>query len=81
MTTVSFIVLLFEVLSLAFLAVCVVEYRVLMRRHVAFFQGISNGEHGRVERRSGVLLWVYIGMTIFVTIMTTFVFIFQPHIL
>lgn len=80
MTTISVIVLLLEMLSLIFLGVCILEFRVLTQRHAAFFRDMGNGQHEEVERRPRIFLWMYIITTIVMTIATTYLFLFQPHI-
>lgn len=82
MTIFSVIVLLLELLSLAFLGVCILEFRVLTHRHAAFFRDMGNGVHEEVGRRPRMFLWIYIVTTTVVTIVTTYMFLFhQPHIL
>lgn len=81
MTAVTVVVLILEGMSLLFLAVCSIEYRMLIARHTEFFRGIGNREHDRIMRRSRVFLWIYIATTILITLATGYLFLFQPHIL
>lgn len=82
MVSVFVFVLVIEALSLLFLWVASYEFRQLMRRHAQFFEAMRHDDkHERVERTSYVIFWIYVLMTIVVTILTLLLFLFQPHLL
>lgn len=81
MATVSAIVLLLEVTSLVFLGACILEFRAVSRRHASFFRDMGNGAHAETDRRPRLFLWLYVAATVLATVVTTYLFLFQPHIL
>ena len=81
MAVVSGIVFLMEILSLVFLGLCVSEFRLIARRHAAFFRAMGEKAYAKEERMSSILLWVYIITTVAIALITIFFFVFQPHLL
>jgi len=81
MVSVFIVVVILEILSVAFLGVAVLEFRAIRHRHVKFFHAFEGGTDADTERTARTILWVYILMTIIVTIVTVLIFVFQPHLL
>jgi hypothetical protein len=76
---VVFVILELASVILAF--VIMAEFRLLRRRHMAFFRDILGGEKADTEKSSSVVLWIYIHMTMFAVIITSVLFVMQPHLL
>ncbi len=82
MLSVFVIVIVMEILSLGYLGITIVEFMMLRRRHASFFQSIgSDGNGAHVERAPTVILWIYIAVSLIVTIVTIVLFLFQPHLI
>lgn len=82
MLTMFIIVLIIELLSIAFLGIVALGFRRLTDRHEQFFHVMANAtEHEKIERVPRMIFWVYIASTLVVTLVTAYLFIFQPHLL
>ncbi|MBP9773078.1 MAG: hypothetical protein KBD00_00425 [Candidatus Peribacteraceae bacterium] len=76
------VVTLIQVASLIFLAAAWYSFAKMMRRHAGFFEGMEGNEYRKnAEKTQRVFLWIYIISTVIITIITTYLFFFQPHIL
>lgn len=79
--TASFVIfLLLEILSLLVMGIVVAEFMMLRKKHTQFFRAMRGGEHADTETFPTMILWVYIFFTVFAGIVTTAIFLFQPHI-
>lgn len=82
MVLVFVVVVLVEVLSLIWMGLTAYEYNRTLRGHADFFVAVGEDDrHKLLEHSSRVLLWIYIITTILATLVTGYVFIFQPHLL
>lgn len=80
MVSVFVIVLILEVLSIGYFVMTVVEFRILHHRHTAFFKAMNGGEM-HSETYSHVVFWLYVLSTIVITLVTSTLFFWQPHLL
>lgn len=82
MVTVLVVVILAEILSLAFLWLTSYEYKQLRRRHATFFRAIGGNDiHAKKERTSRIIFIVYVVSSIVITGITLALFLFQPHLI
>lgn len=72
---------LIEILSLLFLALVVHEYRKTISKHYAFPAAIEHDLELLPQRGVTWLFWIYVVLTVLVVIATSFLFLFQPHLL
>jgi hypothetical protein len=82
MTSLLTIVIVVEMLSLAFFGMVVYAFRRMLHRHARFFRSIGGDDaHLTIERPSFVIFWIYVIVTLLATLLTTYLFVFQPHLL
>ncbi len=82
MTSVFVLVVVIQLLSLGFLLIASYEFRRTMRKHTAFLSVIdTDNRHDESERASHVIFWIYLLSTLAVTVATSVLFIYQPHLL
>jgi len=81
MTTVTVAALIIEILSLGYFGVTLAEFFLLRRKHRAFHAAMGASHPGHPEKASYVILWIYVFSTVLFTVVTSLLFIFQPHIL
>jgi uncharacterized membrane protein len=80
MVWVSWVVLILELLSIAYFVITIAEYGLLRRRHATFFREIG-GEEAHREKVPNGIFWIYIVATIVMTLVTGILFILQPHLI
>lgn len=82
MTSVFVLVVVIQLVSLGFLLIASYEFRRTMRKHNAFLSVIdTDNRHDEAERGSHVIFWIYLLSTLAITVVTTLLFVFQPHLL
>ncbi len=82
MTSVFVIMVVVQLLSLGFLLIVSYEFRRTMRKHNAFLSVIDTDDrHDEAEHTSHVIFWIYLLSTLVATIVTTLLFVYQPHLL
>ena len=82
MTAVFVVVMLVEAASLSLLWLVTHEFRKMCARHARLFEAISDdGQHKKTEKHQWIIFWVYIISTFVISIVTTSLFLFEPHII
>ncbi len=82
MTSVFVVMVVIQLLSLGFLLLTSYEFRRTMRKHNAFLRAIDIDEkHDEAEHTSHIIFWIYLLSTLVATVVTTLLFVYQPHLL
>ncbi len=75
------VVLVTEALSLLFLLVVSYEERQVARKQEALLRALGGGDLAIPSGKSRMLFWTYVCTTALITVVTTTVFLYQPHLL
>jgi len=82
MTSVFVFMVIIQLLSLGFLLLVSYEFRRTMRKHNAFLRVIDiDDKHDEAEHTSHIIFWIYLLSTLAATVVTTLLFVYQPHLL
>lgn len=78
--TIAIIVLSLQIIScIAFIAI-LLEYRFIHNRQHAFLSSMDDRE-GIARRRKHLVTILYVAVTLVLLVVTTVIFLFQPHLL
>ncbi len=75
--TIAFLVI--ELLSIALFLIVVFQYLRVVSKHRILPKAIRQSLEGEPETGAAVIFWLYVVLTIVVTVVTVALFLFQPH--
>ena len=81
LATLSVLVILAELLSVAVLCVAVFAYRNLVLSRHEFLSSLHHGEKYAKKRTLGILPWAYIAVTVAIVLLTLLLAVWQPRFL
>lgn len=81
LATLSVLVILAELISIALLCVAVFAYRNLVLSRREFLFSLHHGEKYARKRTLGILPWVYIALTLGIVLLTVLFALLQPRFL
>ncbi len=76
-----FVIAAIQVISVGFMAFAAMQFGKMVDRHTRFFEEIGDpASYAHIKSQLVAGKWIYIVLTIAVTVLASIIFLFQPHI-